>query len=105
MNIGKTFCVVLGLCAFIAGIAGCAFDLPGEKIMVREKCFDCHTIAGKGGASGPNLTRVGSRRTREYIVQQIRNPGSHKADTAMPSFSHLPEQDINAVADYLSRRK
>jgi cbb3-type cytochrome oxidase cytochrome c subunit len=105
MNTGTPFPVAIGLCAFLVGLAGCSFEQPGERIMIREKCFDCHTLAGKGGAVGPNLTRVGSRRTREYIIQQIRNPGAHKADTAMPSFNHLPEQDIHAVADYLSRQK
>ena len=105
MNTAKPVGIAIGLCAFFAGLAACALEQPGKKIMIREKCFDCHTISGTGGAAGPNLTHVGSRRSREYIIQQIRNPGSHKADTAMPSFKHLPDQDINAVADYLSRRK
>lgn len=73
--------------------------------MTREKCFECHTFDGKGSGVGPDLTRVGSRRSREYLVQQIRDPKSHKADSAMPSFNHLPDEDINALADYLSRRK
>ena len=32
--------------------------------MTREKCFECHTLDGKGGGAGPDLTRVGSRRAR-----------------------------------------
>jgi len=73
--------------------------------MIREKCFECHTLDGKGLGVGPDLTWVGSRRSREYLVQQIRDPKYHKADSAMPSFNHLPDEDINALADYLSRRK
>ena len=85
--------------------AGCEMNSLGARIIGREKCRECHTIHGTGGASGPNLTYVGSRRSREYIIEQIKNPKSHKAETAMPSFSRLPEQDINALADYLSRLK
>lgn len=86
-------------------MAGCEMNSQSARIIDREKCRECHTINGTGGSSGPNLTNVGSRRSRDYIIEQIKNPKSHKADTAMPSFSRLPEQDINALADYLSRRK
>ncbi len=68
-------------------------------------CIACHTINGKGGSVGPNLTYVGQRRSRSYIIEQILNPKSHNSNTAMPSFAHLPEKDINDLADYLSSLK
>ena len=68
--------------------------------------MDCHTLKGKGGAVGPNLTYVGSRRTREYIYQQIKDPKSHNPRTEMPSFGgRVSEEDINALADYLAGMK
>ena len=77
----------------------------GAQLFEKSRCKECHTIKGKGGASGPNLTIVGSRRTREYIIEQIKNPKSHNPNTEMPSFSEMPEQDINDLADYLSHLK
>jgi cbb3-type cytochrome oxidase cytochrome c subunit len=51
------------------------------------------------------LTVVGGKRSRDYIVEQIKNPKAHNANSEMPSFSQLPEQDINDLADYLSGLK
>ena len=86
-------------------IAGCDMNSRGAALFQTNKCIECHTIKGKGGSAGPNLTVVGSKRSRDYIVEQIKNPKSHNADSNMPSFSHLPAQDINDMADYLSGLK
>lgn len=90
----------------VAALVSCSSFSKGAKIFQREKCRDCHTLQGKGGAVGPNLTRVGSKRSREYILQQIKDPKSHNPNTNMPSFgTRIPEEDINALADYLTGMK
>ncbi len=92
--------------AVAASLTGCEANSRGAKLFRQSECIQCHTISGKGGAVGPNLTTVGSRRSRDWIVQQIKNPSSHNPDTAMPSFaSRMSEQDINALADYLAGLK
>ena len=77
----------------------------GALLFKNNNCIECHTINGKGGSVGPNLTYVGQRRSRSYIIEQMINPKSHNANTAMPSFAHFPEKDINDLADYLSNLK
>ncbi len=77
----------------------------GALLFKSNGCIKCHAIKGKGGSVGPDLTYVGQRRSRSYIVEQIVNPKSHNPDTAMTSFAHLPEKDINDLADYLSGLK
>ena len=77
----------------------------GALIFVRERCNECHTINGKGGSVGPNLTYVGSRRSRDHIIAQIKDPKSHNPDSVMPSFAHITGQDIQDLADYLSSLK
>jgi mono/diheme cytochrome c family protein len=94
---------VIGL-LFIS-IAGCEANSRGAQLFRNGRCQECHTINGKGGAAGPNLTIVGSRHSREYIVEHIKNPKSHNPNSEMPSFSNLPEKDINDLADYLSGLK
>lgn len=97
--------------AFLSGIlfislTACEFNSRGATVYQSQRCKDCHTLKGKGGAVGPNLTSVGSRRSRDYIVQQIKDPKSHNPSTEMPSFrDELSEQQINDLADYLSRLK
>jgi mono/diheme cytochrome c family protein len=77
----------------------------GALLFKSNDCITCHTIKGKGGSVGPNLTYVGQRRSRSYIIEQIISPKLHNPDTAMPSFARLPEKDINDLADYLSNLK
>ena len=98
--------LVLIAFSFLAAIVISGCESRGSQLFHTGKCIECHTISGTGGSSGPNLTEVGSRRTREYIIQQIKNPKSHKPDTDMPSFEgRLPEKDIEDLADYLSGLK
>src|SRR5580692_1297048 len=37
-------------------------------------CSLCHMVEGKGGRVGPELTAVGGSRTRESIIDSVRNP-------------------------------
>ena len=100
----------LACCAILfimspAVFVGCETHSRGKQIYQREKCVDCHTIKGKGGAVGPNLTYVGNKRSREYIIQQIKDPKSHNVNTQMPSFKDLPDQDLKDLVDYISSLK
>ncbi len=97
-------CLFVLLGSFLA-VSGCEMYSKGAKVFASNRCPECHMIKGKGGSAGPNLTTVGNRRSREYIIQQIKNPKANNPNTNMPSFGNLPEQDINALADYLARLK
>ena len=69
-------------------------------------CAGCHKISGEGGESGPDLSHVGSRREAAGIKRIIRDPTSEFPDTLMPPFGErLSEQQINALAQYLSNRR
>lgn len=45
----------------------------GEQLFAKQ-CQNCHRVAGKGGRIGPDLSRVGSARTRAALVREIRTP-------------------------------
>lgn len=38
-------------------------------------CSSCHIVNGRGGRLGPELSKVGSARSRAYLVESIRQPG------------------------------
>lgn len=44
----------------------------GERIFWAS-CGSCHRINGRGGALGPDLSRIGSSRPRAVLVREIRN--------------------------------
>jgi len=96
----------LAVIAIASTLAACSYNSKGAEVFRREKCMDCHTLKGKGGSVGPNLTYVGSKRSRDYIVQQIKDPKSHNPRTEMPSFrDRLSDQELSDLADYLSGLK
>ena len=54
----------------------------GRKIfreLAAAECLRCHKIDGNGGEVGPELTGIGKRQTREYILEAIVNPNKQIA--------------------------
>jgi nitric oxide reductase subunit C len=77
----------------------------GEDLFKSLGCSACHMINGIGGQVGPDLTKVGSRRNKSWIEEQIKDPQSHNPDSVMPSFKNISDKNINSLADYLSGLK
>ncbi|MGZ4961653.1 MAG: c-type cytochrome [Limisphaerales bacterium] len=50
----------------------------GEKVFYRQLpgCAACHTIRGKGGQVGPDLSEIGTKLAREAIVEAILEPSA-----------------------------
>lgn len=47
----------------------------GEKLYAgKGGCAQCHTIGGRGGAIGPDLTDIGPRRSLPYLRESLVNP-------------------------------
>ena len=44
----------------------------GERVFW-ARCGNCHRINGRGGYLGPNLSRIGSSRSRDTLIRDIRN--------------------------------
>jgi putative heme-binding domain-containing protein len=51
-----------------------AGDAAHGAQLFAAQCSGCHRVAGKGGRLGPDLTRVGSARSRAALVREIRTP-------------------------------
>ena len=47
-----------------------------DYFMHEGKCISCHSIQGRGGVIGPDLTNVGRTRTLALLEQSLLNPGS-----------------------------
>jgi cytochrome c oxidase cbb3-type subunit III len=65
-------------------------------------CGTCHMVAGKGGRMGPDLTDVGGSRTREALIDSIRNPSRRLAwglTEATKEFPHEYESVTVVTAD------
>lgn len=84
-----------------ASVAGKASSM-GQMLFQQEDCIACHQINGIGGVSGPDLTHVGSKLPDiAWHVAHLKDPESVVPDSAMPDFSHLPDDQLNELAKYL----
>ncbi len=50
----------------------------GKEVYASSGCSSCHSIDGKGGDSGPDLSNIGSERSATFMRDEILNPGTNK---------------------------
>jgi cytochrome c oxidase cbb3-type subunit III len=55
-------------------------------------CSLCHMVNGKGGRLGPELTGVGESRTREAIIDSVRNPSRRLAWGLTEATKEFPQE-------------
>jgi cytochrome c oxidase cbb3-type subunit III len=55
-------------------------------------CSLCHMVEGKGGRVGPELTAVGGSRTRDAIIDSVRNPSRRLAWGLTESTKEFPQE-------------
>ncbi|MGP0020565.1 MAG: c-type cytochrome [Candidatus Sulfotelmatobacter sp.] len=55
-------------------------------------CSLCHMVEGKGGRLGPELTGVGGSRTRESIIDSVRNPSRRLAWGLTEATKEFPQE-------------
>ncbi len=77
----------------------------GETLYRDNSCSTCHALNGVGGTTGPDLTHVGSRRDADWIYKHFKNPDALTPGSFMPTFGHLPEDDLKTLSEYLEALK
>jgi cytochrome c oxidase cbb3-type subunit III len=55
-------------------------------------CALCHMVEGKGGRLGPELTAVGGSRTREALIDSVRNPSRRLAWGLTEATKEFPQE-------------
>lgn len=65
----------------------------GKELFYAEaNCSLCHMVDGKGGRLGPDLSVVGASRTREALVESVRNPSRRLAWGLTESTKEFPQE-------------
>ncbi len=78
-------------------VAGQGYEL------FKAQCSRCHAVNQQGGRVGPELNvpqNITEYRPEDQIRAYIKNPLSFRYGN-MPAFSHLTEQEINGLIEYL----
>ncbi len=69
-------------------------------------CIACHTVAGEGGDTGPDLSLVGARRDAASLRAVIADPSAEYPDTLMPAYGErMTEEQMSAMVNYLAKRR
>src|SRR5262245_21580558 len=83
-------------------------QLQGAAVFQNKNCRNCHALEGSGGKRGPDLTTVGTRLTRNQLIDQISNgtPGGIKQGDPgggnMPAFgSQINPAEMTALVVFL----
>ena len=115
-----SLCVILGGSALLLGAAVreagpsvapeagrplTSTERAGRALFAAQKCGDCHTIQGKGGDKGPDLSDVGLHHSSGWLHSYIELPSRFRGDTTqMPSFGPptLSHIEIEELAQYLT---
>ncbi|MEE8484491.1 MAG: cytochrome c [Nitrospinota bacterium] len=81
-------------------------ELPeGQRLFIRANCWFCHTINGKGGKVGPDLTKVGKRFTIEKILVFWKTVAKKERHPMATRFKKFNEDEKGQIAHYLSTLK
>ncbi len=73
----------------------------GEKLFARN-CTMCHIVSGRGGAIGPDLTKVALRMTTQQLSSKISYPRKSVQGSTMPAFATLKAQQMQSLLEYLN---
>jgi ubiquinol-cytochrome c reductase cytochrome b subunit len=75
-------------------------QLMGSVVFQYKNCRNCHALDGIGGQRGPDLTFVGTRLTRDQLIDQISNgtPGGGN----MPAYgAQMKPSEMSVLVDFL----
>jgi len=81
----------------------------GKEVFGTVGCLGCHQVDDFGRERGryvqaPDLSTVGSKVSKDWLVSWLKNPRHYWAETTMPSF-RLTDGEVSDVAAYLMSKK
>ena len=78
----------------------------GERLFNKHGCYGCHGVGGKGGTGYPVL----EGRTKTYLINRLKaykkgKIRSNRASIMIPYAKALSDEEIEKIAEYLSKPK
>ncbi len=95
-----------GLALSLAAPAWAADDEARARELINALgCKGCHQLNGEGGSLAPALDKVGARLANGQLRAKLVDPKASTPNSIMPSFSHLAEEDLKVLTEYLAGLK
>ena len=72
----------------------------GRRVFQDQGCYGCHAVGKTGTPIGPDLSHIGAKHNRSYLIGWLRDPSSQKPTAHMPKLT-LTDAEVQALAAYL----
>ena len=96
---------ITALVAYMKSLGSGPFTEEAPKLFV-ENCTACHRIGKEGGEAGPDLSAIGSVRSKNYIKTYIEDPSRANSGSSMPTYKgQLTDTQIEDLARYVASLK
>jgi mono/diheme cytochrome c family protein len=92
--------VLLACCAASAQDAE-TLAKRGKQLFTEQGCYGCHMIEKYGTPVATDLSHVGAKHDRAYLLRWLRDPSAQKPTAHMPKIA-LKEGEAEALAAYLA---
>ena len=89
-----------GKCHQAADNPGAPELARGQQVFEESGCRGCHKLGGVGGLVGPELDKVGARRSPRWLKEHFLSPGTVTPGSGMPP-QKLSEADLDAITLYM----
>ena len=76
-------------------------DGQARKLINSQGCKACHTLEGDGGTMADSFEKIRKRLSRTEVRLQLVNQEQKHGDIAIPNFSHLSEEEITALVNFI----
>lgn len=82
-----------------------------EEVIAKYGCGTCHAVAGQTGTLGPDLARIGAKKSKEYLRQALLDPDAVIAKGfaagMMPKTygEQMKAQELEMLVNYLAKLK
>ncbi len=96
--IGTIF--LLGLTTLPAGSEE-QYDGQARKLINSQGCKACHALEGDGGTMADSFEKIRTRLSRTEVRLQLVNQERKHGNDKIPDFSHLSEEEITALVNFI----
>lgn len=72
----------------------------GETLLQQKACVGCHVVGDAGGAVGPKLNGVVTRKGVEFVRRKLIDPTFNNSTSMMPNFG-LTGSEVEAIVAFL----
>ncbi|HEY3381026.1 MAG TPA: c-type cytochrome [Vicinamibacterales bacterium] len=77
----------------------------GKALFGELRCVTCHAVEGRGGTTGPELTRIGDKVRRDWLFGFLKDPHRDQPQTAMLQYRLTDDQLRDLTAFLLDEYK